>query len=147
MTRQDPRAAALAEAADHIVRHCPDHGTEDEARMDCACDLADEIRELQPATRLFGALPAWEATYEPGNVSDYLIGYANDVAAAKGAAEAWFRSQSEMPGELAWEEQPINLPGAGCDVWLECHRTDEDGVTDTGMVIRHRKTNPTTTEE
>jgi hypothetical protein len=38
-------------------------------------------------------LPAWEAMYEPGNVSDYLIGYANSEAAAKGAAEAWLRSE------------------------------------------------------
>jgi hypothetical protein len=48
-------------------------------------------------------LPAWEAMYEPGNVSDYLIGYANSEAAAKGAAEAWMRSQSEVTGRLEWE--------------------------------------------
>jgi len=48
VSRQQIRAEALAEAADLIVRYCPEHGSEDEEerRMECACDLADEIREL-----------------------------------------------------------------------------------------------------
>jgi hypothetical protein len=49
-------------------------------------------------------LPRWEALYEPGNVSSYLIGYLNDEAPAKAAAEAWLRSWSEVIGELRWDE-------------------------------------------
>lgn len=40
------RAAGLDQAADHIVRFCPEHGSEDETRMDCACEIAEEIREI-----------------------------------------------------------------------------------------------------
>jgi hypothetical protein len=64
----------------------------------------DQVTRLSAdrATVLREAIPAWEAVYEPGNVSDYLIGYANSEAAAKGAAEAWLRSQKDEVGNLEW---------------------------------------------
>ena len=39
-------AAGLLAAADHITQFCPEHGTDEDARMECACDIAEEIREL-----------------------------------------------------------------------------------------------------
>ncbi|MFF7329715.1 hypothetical protein [Streptomyces sp. NPDC008150] len=81
-------------------------------------------------------LPAWEAMYEPGNVSDYLIGYANSEAGAKGAAEAWLRSQAEVTGRLEW--QPQNPPD-GYDTEAELIERHTDGIdTGPGITVRHR---------
>jgi hypothetical protein len=122
-----------------------------EAHAHWGCTGPEHMAALIDAFRaevLADHLPTWEVMYEPGNVSDYLIGYTQDEAGARGAAEAWFRSQSTLPGELAWHEQPIRLPDAGFDRWLECHRTDPDGtVTDTGMVIRRLAQQPTTPKD
>lgn len=97
--------------------------------------LLAEIRRLRTdaAAEL---LPAWEVMYEPGNVSDYLIGYANSEAAAKGAAEAWMRSEAEVTGRLEWTPQnPLN----GYDQELEMVQRHDDGIdTGPGIVIRHR---------
>jgi hypothetical protein len=81
-------------------------------------------------------LPAWEAMYEPGNVSDYLIGYANSEAGAKGAAEAWLRSEKDEPGRLEWLPQnPID----GYDTEFELVERHDDGIdTGPGIVVRHR---------
>lgn len=81
-------------------------------------------------------LPLWEAVYEPGNVSDYLIGYANTEAAAKGAAEAWMRSQAEVTGRLEWvaDEQ---LTTGRYDRWYELIEHHDDGVpTGPGIIVR-----------
>ncbi|WP_434598305.1 hypothetical protein [Streptomyces sp. A5-4] len=52
--------------------------------------------------------------YEPGNVSDYLIGCTNSETAAKGATTAWVASWSDKDAvRLEWEEQ---RPG-------DCHDT------------------------
>jgi hypothetical protein len=81
-------------------------------------------------------LPAWEAMYEPGNVSDYLIGYANSEAAAKGAAEAWLRSQKDEPGRLEWLPQN---PVDGYDAEFELVERHDDGIdTGPGICVRHR---------
>jgi hypothetical protein len=83
-------------------------------------------------------LPAWEAVYEPGNVSDYLIGYANDEAPAKAAAEAWLRSQAEVTGRLEWlpEEQ---LATGRYDRWFELVERHDDGIdTGPGLIVRRR---------
>lgn len=80
-------------------------------------------------------LPAWEAMYEPGNVSDYLIGYTNSEAAAKGAAEAWLRSEAEVTGRLEWVLQnPID----GYDREFELIQRHDDGI-DTGPGINVRR--------
>ncbi|MFH8581693.1 hypothetical protein [Streptomyces zaomyceticus] len=81
--------------------------------------------------------PAWEACYEPGNVSDYLIGYANDEAAAKGAAIAWLTSQSDKnPATLEWVDMPT---GDQHDHWYDLIQNHDDGIpTDTGINVRHR---------
>lgn len=86
-------------------------------------------------------LPAWEAMYEPGNVSDYLIGYANSEAAARGAAEAWLRSQADEVGRLEWVPQS---PRAGYDQEAELIARHDDGVdTGPGIAVRHRVQQPT----
>jgi len=83
-------------------------------------------------------LPAWEAMYEPGNVSDYLIGYANSEAAAKGAAEAWLRSQKDEIGRLEWASQN---PISGYDTEFELVERHDDGIdTGPGIVVRRRTT-------
>lgn len=80
-------------------------------------------------------LPAWEAMYEPGSVSDYLIGYTNSEAAAKGAAEAWMRSEAEVTGRLEWVEQE---PLKGYDREFELVQRYDDGI-DTGPGITVRR--------
>jgi hypothetical protein len=89
---------------------------------------------------LDSVLPAWEAMYEPGNVSDYLIGYMNHQDAATGAAEAWMRSQSEVTGRLEWVPQnPID----GYDAEFELIQRHDDGVdTGPGITVRHRTQQP-----
>lgn len=85
-------------------------------------------------------LPAWEAVYEPGNVSDYLIGYANSEAAAKGAAEAWMRSQSDVTGRLEWTEMQLR-DGDEYLAWFDLVQRHDDGVdTGPGITVRHRRT-------
>jgi hypothetical protein len=86
-------------------------------------------------------LPAWEAVYEPGNVSDYLIGYANSEAGAKGAAEAWLRSEKDEPGRLEWLPQN---PVDGYDTEFELVEHHDDGIdTGPGITVRHRIQKPT----
>jgi hypothetical protein len=87
-------------------------------------------------------LPAWEAMYEPGNVSDYLIGYANDEAAAKGAAEAWLRSQKDAPGRLEWV--PVERLAADIhDQEFELVEIHDAGThTGPGITVRHRTQKP-----
>jgi hypothetical protein len=85
-------------------------------------------------------LPAWEAMYEPGNVSDYLIGYANSEAGAKGAAEAWLRSEKDEPGRLEWLSQN---PVDGYDTEFELVEHHDDGIdTGPGITVRHRTQKP-----
>lgn len=86
-------------------------------------------------------MPVWEAVYEPGNVSDYLIGYMNDQDAATGAAEAWMRSQSEVTGRLEWVPWGDVTPMPdGYDRWFELGQQYDDGIdTDSGIVVRRRK--------
>lgn len=85
-------------------------------------------------------LPAWEAMYEPGNVSDYLIGYTNSECAAKAAAEAWLRSQKEEVGSLEWAPQ---TPLDGYDTELELIERHDDGIdTGPGITVRRRTTAP-----
>lgn len=81
--------------------------------------------------------PAWEACYEPGNVSDYLIGYANSEAAAKGAAIAWLKSQSDKdPATLEWIDVPS---GDRYAQWFNLIQNAEDGMAlDIGINVRHR---------
>ncbi|MFI6513630.1 hypothetical protein ACIBCT_39005 [Streptosporangium sp. NPDC050855] len=69
--------------------------------------------------------PAWEAAYEPGNVSDYRIGYLATEDLAKAAAETWLRSQASDLGRLEWDQ--YGRLGA----------VDDDGFeTDTGLLVR-----------
>jgi hypothetical protein len=86
-------------------------------------------------------LPAWVAMYEPGNVSDYLIGYANSEAGAKGAAESWLRSEKDEPGRLEWLPQN---PVDGYDTEFELVEHHDDGIdTGPGITVRHRTQKPT----
>lgn len=123
-----------------------------------ASDLKPVVREAADAVRpAFGKLtqerdrlradaaaelmPVWEAVYEPGNVSDYLIGYMNDQDAATGAAEAWMRSQAEVTGRLEWVPWGDVTPMPdGYDRWFELGQQHDDGIdTDSGIVVRRRK--------
>ncbi|MGW1492623.1 hypothetical protein [Streptomyces sp. NPDC002402] len=87
------------------------------------------------------ALPVWEAMYEPGNVSDYLIGYANSEVAARGAALAWLHSEGEFNTfRLEWVEQ---RPGDRHDRWFDLIENHDDGIpTDTGINVRRRMAAP-----
>ncbi|MGY1439473.1 hypothetical protein [Streptomyces reniochalinae] len=79
-------------------------------------------------------IPPWEVMYEPGNVSDYLIGYTNSEAAAKGAGEAWMQSQAEVTGRLEWVP---DRPWDGYDQQHELIERHADGVdTGPGIFIR-----------
>ncbi len=85
-------------------------------------------------------IPAWEAVYEPGNVSDYLVGYANDEAPAKAAAEAWLRSQrlDDETGRLEWVPDALCAVGE-YDQWFELSEDCGDGIpTGPGLIVRHR---------
>ncbi|MEV6854774.1 hypothetical protein AB0M89_13305 [Streptomyces microflavus] len=86
-----------------------------------------------PAT----AIPEWEAVYEPGNVSDYLIGYANSEAAAKGAAITWVLSQTDKDADrLEWTATPH---GDDYDEYFELSERHGDGIdTAVGVTVRHR---------
>jgi hypothetical protein len=88
-------------------------------------------------------LPAWEAMYEPGNVSNYLIGYANSEAAAKGAAQAWLKSQKDEPGRLEWAEMPLRDDDK-YDHWFDLIERHDDGIDiGPGITVRHRTQKPT----
>lgn len=81
------------------------------------------------------ALPRWEAIYEPGNVSSYLIGYLNDEGPAKAAAEDWLEAQtSDVLGELRWD---FCLTSGEYDAWWQLAEICEGVETDTGMLVRH----------
>ena len=91
-------------------------------------------------------LPVWEAVYEPGNVSDYLIGYTNSEAAAKGAAEAWMRSQKDEVGTLEWVPDE-RLAIRRYDRWFEILEHHDEGVpTGPGIIVRRRLTDEAQTE-
>lgn len=112
--------------------------------LDCGWCYEENGEEVHPhpecpiGRAVDEALPAWEAMYEPGNVSDYLIGYTNSEAAAKGAAEAWLRSQKDEIGRLEWVPQN---PLDGYDTEFELVERHDDGVdTGPGITVRHRVT-------
>ncbi|MGW5616235.1 hypothetical protein [Streptomyces sp. NPDC003877] len=91
---------------------------------------------LPPPVSRADVLPAWEAVYEPGNVSDYLIGYANHQDAATGMAEAWMRSQAEVTGRLEWVDDE-QLATGNYDRWFELIERHGGGVDiGTGIVVR-----------
>jgi hypothetical protein len=114
-------------------------GTEVEQRPVVTQQWRDVNAPADPGLDL--VLPAWEAMYEPGNVSDYLIGYANSEAAAKGAAEAWLRSEKDEPGRLEWVPQN---PVDGYDTEFELVEHHDDGIdTGPGIVVRRRAQKPT----
>lgn len=99
-----------------------------------------ETQPVDRATIIAEILPAWEAVYEPGNVSDYLIGYANSEAAAKGAAEAWMRSQAEVTGRLEWVPEE-RLATGRYDQWFELIERHDGGIdTGPGLIVRRRVT-------
>lgn len=85
-------------------------------------------------------LPIWEAVYEPGNVSTYLIGYTNDEAPARAAAEAWLRSQADVTGRLEWVPWGDVTPMPdGYDAWDELVEHHDDGIpTGPGLLVRRR---------
>jgi len=96
------------------------------------------LPEPAPTTNHADVLPAWEALYEPGNVSTYLIGYANDQDAATGMAEAWMRSQAEVTGRLEWVDDKQMATGR-YDRWFELIERHDDGVdTGPGIIVRRR---------
>jgi hypothetical protein len=98
--------------------------------------MTSPLTEQQLHDAAADLLPAWEAMYEPGNVSGYLIGYTNSEAAAKGAAEAWLRSQKDEVGPLEWVPQ---TPLDGYDTEFELNERHDDGIdTGPGITVRHR---------
>ncbi|MGW6741704.1 hypothetical protein ACWGDX_13415 [Streptomyces sp. NPDC055025] len=100
-------------------------------------DTAEALLDAHAAEVQNETIPDWEAVYEPGNVSDYLIGYANSEAAAKGAAVAWVLSQTDKnAARLEWEELPT---GERHDQWFDLTERHDDGIgTATGVTVRRR---------
>jgi hypothetical protein len=132
--------AAWAEAIE-TVRRMADQIAEDELRRMAVEAQQPETQADDRAAIIAEILPAWEAMYEPGNVSDYLIGYANSDAAAKGAAEAWLRSEKDEPGRLEWVPQ---TPLDGYDQESELIERHDDGIdTGPGITVRRRTRKPT----
>lgn len=107
------------------------------ARADDAAAGVQPPTTSEADTVLAAAIPEWEAVYEPGNVSDYLIAYANSEAAAKGAAIAWVLSQSDKTAaRLEWEPQTWNDRH---DAWFDLIERHDDGTeTGVGVTVRHR---------
>jgi hypothetical protein len=144
------RAAILREAADVAARLMDERYGPDCSYAIGGEDVARELRRMageaqQPETQaadraaiIDEILPTWEAVYEPGNVSDYLIGYANSEVAAKGAAEAWMRSQAEVTGRLEWVPEE-RLATGEYDQWFELIERHDDGIdTGPGLIVRRR---------
>jgi len=103
-------------------------------------DRATPVAPLLDAYR-DDLIPAWEAVYEPGNVSDYLIGYTNAEIPAKRAAEAWYQAQRyDEPAAIDWIADPV-LAVHEYDVWHELVEVDENGevLAKPGVIVRHRK--------
>ncbi|GHC36959.1 MULTISPECIES: hypothetical protein [Streptomyces rochei group] len=100
----------------------------------------------EPSVDQTALLPAWEAVYEPGNVSNYLIGYANDQDPATGMAEAWLRSQAEVTGRLEWVDDKQMATGR-FDRWFELIERHDGGVdTGPGIIVRRRVADETQAE-
>lgn len=151
------RAAVLNEAADvaeSLRQFDPAYGARKDAQVSenvGVLRVADHLRRLageaaagvqqtttsEADTVLAAAIPSWEAVYEPGNVSDYLIGYANSEAAAKGAAVAWVLSESDKDAaRLEWTATPH---GDDYDEYFELSERHDDGIdTTAGVTVRHR---------
>ncbi|MGW5989490.1 hypothetical protein ACWFRT_13935 [Streptomyces anulatus] len=141
------RAATLRAAADHFDSSAEGRFVTQYFGHQVAAELrtlaAEAAARVQPPTTteadtvLAAAIPEWEAVYEPGNVSDYLIGYANTEAAAKGAAIAWVLSQSDKAADrLDWDPQNWNDRH---DAWFDLVERHDDGVdTGVGVTVRHR---------
>lgn len=138
-------------ATDHplagLVCEVPDYGAHLAEFIACARAAVPELLAELDRLRADAAavlLPVWEAVYEPGNVSDYLIGYANSEAGAKGAAEAWMRSESEVTGRLEWVPQN---PLDGYDREFELAERHDDGMdTGPGICVRRRVVEATPAE-
>lgn len=105
-------------------------------------DRATPVGTLLDAYRdqiLAEYLPSWEASYDSATFTPRLLAYTNDPSAAKGAAEAWLRSQVEDPTGLTWVPDPQMAVGE-YDQWFQLFRDNPygDGVVDTEIVVRRR---------
>jgi hypothetical protein len=143
------RVAVLREAAD-VLDTLPadvtsfdaaEHKYKGGAAAEKLRRMADEAQQAPATTTdaaLAAAIPDWEAVYEPGNVSDYLIGYANTEAAAKGAAIAWVLSQSDKDtNRLEWVEEGGD--SRDHDHWDDLIERHDDGIdTGVGVTVRRR---------
>ncbi|WP_098007890.1 hypothetical protein [Streptomyces sp. sk226] len=139
------RAAALHEAADALAaeyqrrtapgidRWNPLRARGLSAGMAILRRLAGEAA-AGADTVLAAAIPEWEAVYEP---SDYLIGYANSEAAAKGAAIAWVLTQTDKTADrLEWNPTPH---GDDHDEHFELSERHDDGIdTAVGVTVQRR---------
>lgn len=121
-------------------------GTTDLGRIVFELMRADKLHQIEPLIAahrdlvLTERIPAWEAVYEPGNVSDYLIGYTNDEIPAKRAAEAWLRAQRlDEVGTIDWISDPV-MAAPEYDVWHELVEVGDDFevLSKPGIIVRHR---------
>ncbi|MET7713739.1 hypothetical protein [Streptomyces sp. NPDC005407] len=146
MSAYDDQAKQALSVAGAMCGDCGDEPG-DRKCPDCERCLGwyvDALRKAGWAPRaevIEEVLPVWEAMYEPGNVSDYLIGYANGEAAAKGAAIAWLLSESDTDAaRLEWVPQPT---GDRHDQWFDLIENHDDGIhTGTGINVRRRVESP-----
>jgi hypothetical protein len=92
-------------------------------------------------------LPPWEAVYESATFTPRLLAYCNDEVAARGAAVAWLREHSAVPGGLEWMPDP-QMCGDEWSDWHALTYRDADGLwIDTDVVVRRRAASTTTAQE
>jgi hypothetical protein len=112
-----------------------------------AAELLDAYRAEVLAEAAEQPLPVWEAVYDSATFTPYLIGYCNDEIAARGAAEAWFRSRTEGVTGLGWRPDPV-LAGGEWEQWLTLSQIEAGGMLlATDIVVRQRPATPTTTTQ
>ncbi|MFJ2780240.1 hypothetical protein [Kitasatospora sp. NPDC087315] len=77
--------------------------------------------------------PSWEATYEPGNISTFHLGWHHTPHTARAAARAWFWEQHTDTHTLLW--YPVE---PGTDNWYEANRINHDGTESPANLIIRR---------
>jgi hypothetical protein len=128
-----------------LVFRAPDTG--DAYQVDYEVGSTEQQDGIDPWHRYGKTIPAVEVEERPVVVQQWLpVDAPRDPgldtvlpaweAAAKGAAEAWLRSESEVTGRLEWVSQ---TPSDGHDQEAELIERHDDGIdTGPGITVRRR---------